>query len=150
MLRSLTYGVAVAAAFVAHPAAALDQRAGQHWRCLGPDGGSDVEYVIGRLERISEVMSVDDADDALLAHLHVWEAHELGEGRQVGHMPFQANQLTCRGQIYVGEGQDVPENFDDGYATWRAAAASGRAGWFTAPVDEMFHAVTEIAAKEVE
>ena len=148
MPRSLTYGVALAAALVVQPVAALDQREGQHWRCLGAAGGPDVEYVIGRLEPVSAVLTVDVADDRLLAHLHLWEAHELGQGRQVAHMPFQANRLTCRGQIYVGEGRAVPENFENGYAAWRAAAASGRAGWFTAPVDEMFRAVTEIAANE--
>lgn len=126
-------------------ATALDQREGQHWRCVG--GPVQIEYVIGKLEAVSTIVPDLPADrDVRLAHLSVWEATELGPGREIGHMPFQANRITCRGQVYVGEGLAIPDAFDAGYLAWRDAAAIGQAAWFTAPVDEMFRAVRLIGA----
>ena len=126
---------------------ALDQREGQHWRCVG--GPVQIEYVIGKLEAVSAILPDLPAErDVRLAHLSVWEATELGPGRQIDHMPFQANRVTCAGQVYVGEGLAIPDGFEAGYASWRAAAASGQAGWFAAPIDEMFRAVRILPAPE--
>ena len=83
-------------------------------------------------------------EDVRLAHLHVWEAHEYGVGQEVAHMPVQANRLTCAGQIYVGEGMELPARFDRGYEAWANEARAGRAQWFLAPVDVVFTGMREV------
>lgn len=130
---------------LAPDAHALDQKVGQHWRCIASDGGSDIEYAIGLLENVSDVIGdVPDTEDIRLAHLHVWEAHEYGVGQEVAHMPVQANRLSCSGQIYVGEGMELPARFTRAYEAWAAEAASGRAQWFLAPVDLVFTGIREV------
>lgn len=124
---------------------ALDQKVGQHWRCIANDGGSDIEFAIGRLGKVSDAMGeVAATEDLALAHLHVWEAHEYGVGREVAHMPVQANRLTCTGQIYVGEGMALPARFNAAYEAWAREAADGRALWFLAPVDALFKGMREV------
>ena len=145
MMRLFAAGVTFLCLGGLGPVLALDQKVGQHWRCLASDGGSDIEYAIGRLENISIVMgTLPAAEDIKLAHLHVWEAHEYGVGQEVAHMPVQANRLTCSGQIYVGEGMEVPARFGRGYEAWADEAREGRAQWFLAPVDVVFSGIREV------
>lgn len=145
MKRALVAGAAALCLAAPLPAAALDQRVGQHWRCLAQDSGSDIEYAIGRLETVSDTMGeVAATEDVRLAHLHVWEAHEYGVGQEVAHMPVQANRLTCSGQIYVGEGMEMPARFTRAYQAWADEAAAGRAQWFLAPVDVVFTGIREV------
>ena len=147
MIRLLVSAVVALCVGAPVPAMALDQRVGQHWRCLAQDGGSDIEYAIGRLEMVSDVMDAAPTnEDVRLAHLHVWEAHEYGVGQEVAHMPVQANRLTCAGQIYVGEGMEMPRQFSRAYRAWADEAARGRAQWFLAPVDEVFAGIREVTS----
>ena len=145
----LMAAMAVACLSIPSGAQALDQKIGQHWRCVASDGGSDIEYAIGHLETVGDALGKGvPAEKVRLAHLHVWEAHEFGVGREVAHMPMQANRVACAGQIYIGEGMEIPDSFATAYATWAAEAEAGRAQWFLAPVDVMFKATREIIRKD--
>jgi hypothetical protein len=103
-------------------------RVGQVWRYQTRPGEEASRAIVGRIEKIEGIGSV--------VHVKLTELRlrgPQGVATVIFHAPVAEPQLSASVSELTGERGDL-EGFAEGYALWRSAYASGKAGVFTLPL----------------
>jgi hypothetical protein len=116
-------------------------RVGQVWRYQTRPGEEASRVIVGRIERIEGIGPVVHVK---LTGLRL--RGPQGVASIMFHAPVAEPQLSASVTELTGERGDL-EGFADGYAMWRSAYQSGKAGVFTLPlagvVDSMEEALNQ-------
>jgi hypothetical protein len=103
-------------------------RVGQVWRYQTRPGEEASRAIVGRIEKIEGVGSV--------VHVKLTALRlrgPQGVATVIFHAPVAEPQLSASVTELTGERGDL-EGFAEGYALWRSAYESGKAGVFTLPL----------------
>ena len=134
-MTALRLGLIVGGALIGAPVMAADLAIGQTLAC-SPDG---VVAVVGR-------MDPGGKDGATIVSVSLFDDRAGAKASTMGHIPLDARILAESCPKTLPPRALAPE-FEDGYAQWRQAFASGNGGYFTIPVSAILDVVKKMMSE---